>query len=49
MVSFLGLMDTIKLKPTKSTGITKELMMTQYMLKLLTILTNKLVSNLITL
>ena len=28
MVSFLGLMDTIKLKPTKSRSVTKELMMT---------------------
>ena len=45
MVSFLGLMDTIKLKPKVQQ--TKELIMTQYMLKMLTILTNILVSNLI--
>ena len=48
MVSFLGLMDTIKLKP-KATQTSRELSMTQYMLKMLTILTNILVSNLIAL
>lgn len=45
MVSFLGLMDTIKFKPKVERS--KELIMTQYMLKMLTILTNILVSNLI--
>ncbi len=49
MVSFLGLMDTIKLKPKVTEVGNKELMMTQYMLKMLTILTNILVSNLISL
>ena len=47
MVSFLGLMDTVKLKPNVTH--TRELMMTQYMLKMLTILTNILVSNLVAL
>ena len=47
MVSFLGLMDTIKLKPKLTQISSKELAMTQYMLKMLTILTNILVSNLI--
>ena len=45
MVSFLGLMDTVKLKPQVKPEI-KELQMTQYMLKMLTILTNILVTNL---
>ena len=45
MVSFLGLMDTVKLKP-KVKSDSKELQMTQYMLKMLTILTNILVTNL---
>lgn len=43
----MGLMDTVKLKP-KVTH-TRELMMTQYMLKMLTIITNILVSHLIAL
>ena len=47
MVTFLGLLNTIKLKPRVVQ--TEELIMTQYMLKMLTILTNILVSNLITL
>ena len=45
MVSFLGLMDTVKLKP-KVKQENKELQMTKYMLKMLTILTNILVTNL---
>lgn len=45
MVSFLGLMDTVKLKPQVKPEM-KELQMTQYMLKMLTILTNILVTNL---
>mmetsp|Transcript_44562 Transcript_44562/g.59130 ORF Transcript_44562/g.59130 Transcript_44562/m.59130 type:complete len:104 (+) Transcript_44562:571-882(+) len=55
MVSFLGLMDTIKLKPKQTSqpastsGGNKDLAMTQYMLKMLTILTNILVGNLIAL
>ena len=59
MASFLGLMDTIKLNksPTmvatggsqKMSSGNRELIMTQYMLKMLTILTNILVGNLITL
>ena len=47
MVSFLGLMDTIKLKPKLNQVVNKDLVMTQYMLKMLTILTNILVTNLI--
>ena len=45
MVGFLGLMDTVKLKP-KVKSDSKELQMTQYMIKMLTILTNILVTNL---
>jgi len=48
MVSFLSLMDTIKLR-AKALTANKDLIMTQYMLKMLTILTNFLVSNLIAL
>ena len=47
MVSFLGLMDTVKLKP--KVNHTGEVTMTQYMLKMLTILTNILVSNMVAL
>lgn len=49
MVSFLGLMDTIKLKPKQAapSSSNKDVAMTQYMLKLLTILSNILVGNLI--
>ena len=51
MVSFLGLMDTIKLKPKRAnvTSNNKDVAMTQYMLKMLTILSNILVGNLIAL
>ena len=51
MVSFLGLMDTIKLKPKQAAASSsnKDVAMTQYMLKLLTILSNILVGNLIAL
>lgn len=49
MVSFLGLMDTIKLKPKRQAPLSKDLAMTQYMLKMLTIMTNILVGNLIAL
>lgn len=58
MASFLGLMDTIKLNKSpimaasgsqKLSSGNRELIMTQYMLKMLTILTNILVGNLITL
>ena len=51
MVSFLGLMDTIKLRPklVEANNSNKDVAMTQYMLKLLTILSNILVGNLIAL
>lgn len=49
MVSFLGLMDTIRLKPKQQEPLNKDLAMTQYMLKMLTIMTNILVGNLIAL
>jgi len=46
MVDFLSLMHSITLKTKQKLNQRKELIMTQYMLKLLTILTNVLVSNL---
>ena len=45
MVSFLGLMDTIKLQ--RGLNHSQEVVMAQYMLKMLTIFTNILVTNLI--
>ena len=45
MVSFLGLMDTIKLQ--RGQNHSQEVVMAQYMLKMLTIFTNILVTNLI--
>ena len=46
MVEFLSLMHSITLKSKLQQNPSKQLIMTQYMLKLLTILTNILISNL---
>lgn len=46
MTQFLGLMHTIALEPTVVKTYPRQTVMTQYMLKLLTILSNILVTNL---
>ena len=46
MVEFLSLMHSITLKTKQKLNYRNELLMTQYMLKLLTILSNILISNL---
>ena len=46
MVEFISLMHSITLKTKQKLNYRNELLMTQYMLKLLTILSNILISNL---
>ena len=48
MHQFLGLMHTVALEPALAKTYPRHTLMTQYMLKLLTILSNILVSNLLT-
>jgi hypothetical protein len=49
MTQFLGLMHTVALEPTAVKTYPRHIVMTQYLLKLLTILSNILVTNLLSL